>query len=292
MVTDDYANMTPAPGAEAAVAAVNGEKPNVDEARANLVRQWCKRAKASRDHWQPIFKRMRECEQIAAEGADETWLKGDNYVVPIISRHINQAVAQLYAKNPRAVATRKKKLSYTIWDGRPDSLAAAMAAVTPPAPPMMGHNGGPPMADPMTDPMGGPAPVWQPDPQSIALLQEVAAVRQNDDMIDRMGKTVELLWDYFTSEQATGFKKQMKALVRRTKVTAAGWCKLLYQREMEMRPEIGAKIDDTTSQIRRLEVLSEQAPLEDTDSAKLEELRLLLKQLQAEQEMVVREGPV
>lgn len=289
MVTDDYASMTPAPGAEQVVAAVNGEKTDIDPARANLVREWCKRAEASRKHWAPVFKRMQECEQIAAEGADEPWLKADNYVVPIISRHINQAVAQLYAKNPKAVATRKKKLNYTLWDGRPDSLMAAMTAVTPPAPPMMGHNGGPPMADPMADPM---APAWQPDPQSVALLQEVAAVRANDDMVDRMGKTVELLWDYFTAEQATGFKKQMKALVRRTKVTAAGWCKLLYQRELQPRPEIGAQIDDTTSQITRLEQLSEQAPLEDSDSARLEELRLLLQQLQAEQEIVVREGPV
>ena len=278
MVTDDYASMTPAPSADQAVAAVKGEKPDVDPKRAKLVGEWCKRAKAAREHWAPVFKRMRECEQIAAEGADEPWLKADNYVVPIISRHINQAVAQLFAKNPRAIATRKKKLSYTIWDGRMDSLQAAMATAMPQ-----------PSVDPLT---GAPRMPPPPDPNSIALLQEVAAVRANDDMIDRMGKTTELLWDYFTAEQAAGFKKQMKALVRRTKVTGVGWCKLLYQRELEQRPEIGAQIDDTTSQISRLELLSDQAPLEDEDSARLEELRLLLQQLQDQQDIVVREGPV
>ena len=52
-----------------------------------------------------------------------------NYVVPITNRLVNQAVATLYAKNPTAVAERKQKLMYQLWDGDQQSLQAALQGV-------------------------------------------------------------------------------------------------------------------------------------------------------------------
>ena len=75
---------------------------------------------------------MAKCEQLAAEGAEEAYIESDQYVVPIIPRHINQSVAQLYAKDPRATATRRKRLMFTVWDGKPDSLQMAMQGMMPP----------------------------------------------------------------------------------------------------------------------------------------------------------------
>src|SRR3546814_7359624 len=65
----------------------------------------------------------------------------ERYLANLVQRHINQTVAALYAKNPKAVARRKPRMEFRIWDGKPESLMAAMqalqeAAVTgiPPAP--------------------------------------------------------------------------------------------------------------------------------------------------------------
>lgn len=287
-MVDDYASMKPAPAADVSMmtaAAQDKDMPEVEASRANLVKEWLNKAKANRKHWKPVFERMDKCQQLAAQGAEKTWVEGENFVVPIINRHINQAVAQLYAKNPKAVSKRKRRMMYTLWDGRSDTLQAAMEAANP---------------QPPTDPMTGmPIPVPPemlppPDPNAMALIEEVATVRQQNDMVDRMGKTQELLWDYFTTEQSGGFKQQIKAAIRRTKVNSVAWCKLAFQRELEPRPEIGAQIDDTTQQIARLEALGRESDEGhfDSDSARLEELRLLLQQLQAQESIVVREGPV
>src|SRR3546814_11937235 len=65
----------------------------------------------------------------------------ERYLANLVQRHINQTVAALYAKNPKAVARRKPRMEFRISDGKPESLMAAMqalqdAAVTglPPAP--------------------------------------------------------------------------------------------------------------------------------------------------------------
>ncbi|HEY5798481.1 MAG TPA: hypothetical protein VIU82_26050 [Bosea sp. (in: a-proteobacteria)] len=294
-MVDDTLDMKPAPAAYGAMAPKersDDAKPEVDPARAALVAEWLKRAKRAKKKWETAFKRMDECQQLAAEGATEEWVKAGNYVVPVIVRHINQAVAQLYAKNPKAVAKRKKRMMYTLWDGRSDTLQAAMEAANPQPPmdPMTGM----PLAGGPTDPMTGAPLAPEPDPNAVAMIQEIAAVREQNDMIDRMGKTQELLWDYFTTEQSGGFKQQVKAAIRRTKVNSVSWCKLVFQRELEARPEIGAQIDDTTQQIARLEQLGREVEEGDTseDSARVEELRLLLQQLQGKESIIVREGPV
>lgn len=294
-MVDDTLDMKPAPAAYGAMAPKersDDAKPEVDPARAKLVAEWLKRAKRARAHWgKDVFKRMDECQQLASEGAARDWVEAGNYVVPVIVRHINQAVAQLYAKNPKAVAKRKKRLMYTLWDGRPDSLQAAMEAANPQPP--MDPLTGMPLPGP-TDPVTGAPMAPEPDPNAIALIEEIAAVREQNDMIDRMGKTQELLWSYFTTEQSGGFKQQVKAAIRRTKVNGVAWCKLVFQRELQPRPEIGAQIDDTTQQIARLEQLGRESDEGETaeDSARIEELRLLLQQMQGRESIVVREGPV
>jgi hypothetical protein len=265
----------------------------VDPARKALVEDWIKRIKASKKHFKADFDRMDTCMQLASEGADEAWIKSEHYIVPIINRHINQAVAQLYAKDPRAVATRRRKMLFTLWDGDPQTYAAALLATQPPQvqDPMTGAA----MPAPMPiDPMTGMAQPWQPDPNAVALVEEVQAAVEYNRMAEKIGQTNEILWKYFTGEQANGFKQQMKAAVRRTKVCGISWVKLLYQRELKKQPEIGAQIDDATSQIAALEALQTQVAAGEVDEndAKLDELRNLLKQLQEKEYVVTREGPV
>lgn len=279
-----------AAAAEYATAAVTGAD-QVDPARKALVARWQKNVKADKAHWKPVFERMEKCEQLAAEGADAKYVESEQYVVPIIVRHVNQSVAQLYAKDPRATATRRKRLLYAVWDGKPDSLQAAMQAMMPPpGMPIDPITGGP--LDPAT------ALPWQPDPESMALMQEVQEAAAEIARTDKLAATVELLWKYYTGEQGAGFKEQMKLMVRRAKIHGVGYVKIAFQRELQPRPEMAGAIDDSTSQLTTLDLL--QAGLEKpegdggfgAESAEAASADLINKQLMAQQEIVVREGPI
>lgn len=280
---------------EQAEAAANGapSPEQIPAAERALAARWLKEIKADLKHWEPVFKRMIDCEQIAAEGADEAYIATGQYVVPIITRHINQAVAQLYAKDPRAAATRRKRLMYSLWDGKPDSLQAAMAAMQPPPPgsmPIDPYTGGP--LDPMT------RLPWQPDPAAVALLEEVKAAAAENAMLDKLASGLEMLWNYYTGEQGAGFKEQMKLLVRVTKTCGVGYVKLAFQRELQPRPEAAASIDDTTSQLAELDRLQQKAgkPESDggigTDSADAAKVTYLEQQVASQQDIIVREGPI
>lgn len=240
------------------------EQPEVPDARAALVKQWCEKIETARKHWKDVFKAMRESQDFAMYGCDKAWRDGGNYTVPILPRYINQAVAQLYAKNPKAIFKRKSRLRYKMWDGRSDSLQSAME-----------------MAQ-----MG--------EPQSMALIQEVLAVRQNDLMLDRMGTTLELLYEYYLNEQSTNFKQRLKAAVRRVKTCKVAWIKLGYQRVLDERPEASAGIQDVTSKLKQIEALMQraQAGKIQEHEAEAEKLRLNLADLQRDQYLVLRDGLV
>lgn len=249
-----------------AAVAGDAEQPEVDPARAALVKEWCARVKSGKEHpaTARAFRQMKKNQELAAHGAEKAWVDADKYVVPIINRHINQAVAQLYAKNPTAVAKRRKKLLYQNWDGRPDSLQMAMEGMA----------------------MG--------DPNAAAVVQEVAAGEQYKLMTDRLGRTVEILWDYYTGEQSQNFKQQLKAAVRRTKVCKVAYIKIGFQRALEPRPEISARIEDVTSKIAAVERILKEVAAGDIDeqSARMAELKSMLADLRNQEMMVVREGVV
>jgi hypothetical protein len=241
------------------------DTPEVPLGRERLVKQWTDDIRNAEKHWKKTFDRMRTCRQLARDGALKDWLDADSYVVPIIPRHINTMVSALYAKDPRAVATQRKKLMYTLWDGSPQMLQMAVEGA------MIG------------------------DPNAMGVVQEIDQAKQYQTMIDKLSKALILLWEYFTEEQRTNFKSQMKALVRRTKINGVGYLKLGYQRVLKKQPEITAGIQDATSKIAdieaRLKLLSEDDPAYEEDSAAAEELRLSMADLQAQETIIVREGP-
>jgi hypothetical protein len=247
------------------------EEPEVSEGRRRLVEEWLDKIRQAKVYWENHgFRRMRECQQLATFGADRTWIDAGSYVAPIAPRHINTMVSALYAKDPRAIATRKKRMLYQLWDGDPESLKLAMMAVQ--------------SGDPMQIEAAKP------------LLEEIDAVKQYNLMVDRMGKTLECLWMHFTTEQQTEFKSRLKMLIRRTKVNGVGYVRLGFQREMAKDPDVCAEISDTTEKLKRIEVmLAEMQEKEgeyDEQSKEAECLRLQLEDLASRQEIIVREGPV
>lgn len=231
------------------------------------VSAWLDRIHSAERFHQKAFTQMRKSEDIVYYGGKKTWAESGRYTVPIIARHINLAVAQLYAKNPKVAVKRKQRMLHTVWDGSLETLQqSAVAAAS-----------------------GDPEALIQHQ----ALIQDIEAARQFNLLADRTAQTLGIVWQHFMDEQTLGTKKQLKALVRRAKTNGVGYVKLGFQREFEPTPELDSRIQDTTEQIAHAEQLAREANRGDIkeDSADLAELKATLKTLQA-QVPLVREGPV
>lgn len=242
--------------------AANGEQPQVDPARKAFVKEWQDRVTHAKKFHEKAFKRMDWCRKFARNGADDEWIKAENYVVAAVQRHINQAVAQLYAKNPVAVAKPRDKLLTPSWDGKPETLQAVLPAA-----------------------MAG-------DPMAASVIKEVVNAQNFLRMQAQQARTTELLFAYFMGEQRMAYKRRLKAAVRRAKVCGVSYIKLGFQRLTRIDPEINAQISDMRWQIAHVErLMAAGADLPD-DSPRLEELNAQLTALQQKPEVILREGPV
>jgi hypothetical protein len=241
----------------------NPDPATVDPQEKALVTQWLEKIQAARKHWAPDFKRMREDMDYARQGADDAWMKANNYYVPIVPRMIAIAVASLYARDPKFVSEPTKRLSIPIPLDDPAAVQAAMA--TP------------------------------DDPKSQQILQMLMMARQEKVALRRFAQTVEMLAAYFLRRSKPRFKRQMKALVRRTKTTGVGYLKLDFQRAYTPRPEITQQIADTTQTVERLVFLKQQlAEGEDSTDidAKMKEAQIIQERLMADPGDLAEEGPV
>lgn len=271
----------PTPVVGASPAEEPEEKREEDEAVKKFVSDWTSRITNAREYWGPTFKRMRKCMAIAKFGDTEDWTGKDDaewgrYVVPIAKRAINQSVAQLYAKNPTTYAERKKRRMHTVWDGDMKTLTDAQMQMA------------------QMEQAAVQGAMVQPDPNTVAVIQDAQQVMQYIKMTEGLADTLNILDAYYMGEQAAGYKQQFKALVRRIKVCGIGYVTLNYQRLLRKQPDISGKIQDTTDQIARVEQLMREASRDDFDdeSAKLEELRKALADLQSKEYIIAREGPV
>jgi hypothetical protein len=265
------------------------EAPEMSPSREALVKAWSANVKSAKDHWKADFKRMRDDQEFAA---GKQWPTGseNNYVVNITLRHVQQRVAALYAKNPKAVARRRERLLGTVWDGTNTALKAAMDAMA------MAQQAGQPQIDPMTGAMMPPPP---PDPaimagvqQAQAVLQDAANVRDQITQLNRIGKTLEVVYQYNIQEQVHPFKTMMKLMVRRSVTTGVGYVKLGFQRLMQVRPEIEARIADISMKLATMEQLSADVAdgIIKDNAPEMEQLRLLAADLEAQKNVVTREG--
>lgn len=268
-------NTTPAPAGE-------DYKAQVDQATQNSVKDWCSKIGAARKYWEDkAFKTMRENMQLAREGAAKDWVTAEAYVVPIINRHINQSVSQLYARNPKILAKRKPRMMHTVWDGKMKSLQEAAMAV----------QGGMQVAQGAASAGAEAPPV---DPNALMILEDAMQVQKYNDLMDRIAETLTHVQNHYLNEKASQYKQQLKALVRRTKVCSVGYVKLGFQRMLAPNPDVTAKVNDVTEQIQRIERLMKEQAREDfgEESPKVEELRRMLADLQAQPMIPVKEGPI
>ena len=247
------------------------EKPEPTERRKKLVTSWVTKIRKAKSFHEKAFKTMRRDMDAALNGYDDTQWSKEQYVANILQRHVQQRTAQLYAKNPKAVATRRDRMEYQFWDGSPDTLAAAYSA------------------------SAQAAQSGFPVPQSAAMImQDHEAGKQRKKMLDNVASTLEYLFDYYMKEQQPNFKAQMKALVRRVITTGVGYVKVGFQRELDRAPEVSAKLIDIQGRldyIRRIATEASDGDIKPEDP-EVEELMLSMQSLMEEPMITVREGLV
>lgn len=252
--------------------ALKRDPGEVPEARKALVTQLTDNVTQAKKHWERDFKRMRRNmdfvsgKQWAGQGDED-----DRYVANWTQRIIKQEVASLYAKNPKVVAIKRKRLNFTVWDGKAESMQAAMMAA-------------------QTAMQSG----MMPPPEATALLADIQQNAERLKVIDKVGETLVAIIEYYMTEQKPDFKTQMKQMIRRARTTGVGYIELGFQRLMDLSDDQSAKIADMAERlatIGRLQADMEDGKYDET-AAEAEELRLAIQTMQSEPEMIVREGLV
>lgn len=251
------------------IVATGGDADEPTQRRQQLVKDVLARVNAGKTHFKDVFDRMLRDMDMALRGYDDKDWDKTRYSANLINRHVQQRTAALYAKNPKARFKRRDRLEYQIWNGDAAVLKQAyegkLKAIA----------------------------MQQPVPAAVELLiAEYEQVTERRRKIERVGATMEALFTYFMQEAQPNFKSQMKALVRRVITTSVGYVKLGFQREMDRRPEVSAKINDITAQIDHLRRIAQDA-LDDEiheDDAEIEELMLSVQALMAQPEIIIREG--
>lgn len=249
---------------------VSRDKPTVSAERTALLNEIQSDVRQSREHWRPVFDRMADDQNFAMGlqwPGSSLWKKhqdGDPYVVNIVLRHIQQLTATLYAKNPRVVAKVRPRILNTTWDGSFQSLQQAMQALA-------------------MDPT---------DPMAMAVLQDAQNVKATEQLLARMGKTLELVYQYSVDEQVVPFKRMLKQTVRRAIVCSVGYVKLGFQRVTTRNPSGARPVGDMQQRMDTLNRMAQDIADGEvsTGSAIAEDARLTQQALDAEPEMVLREG--
>jgi hypothetical protein len=291
----------PAEGSTIRSVAKDGQPPQSEQ---NLVKEILKKIDEWNKHHEKVFDKMKEDVRFAANKNGAQWYgtkaspSTEEYVANITFRHIQGRTGVLYAKNPRVKAKRRKRIDYKVWDGTKQQLQQAMQAMEVASKAASGQ----PSVQPGPDgkPMVTPPPPM-PNPVDIqgaqAVLQEAQQVKAKRAMLDRIGKTAEILYQYYQGEGDPAFKKRAKAWVRRTLTCGVGWLKLDFERvrgpgEQQYRPEDKDNVDNLTSQLAHLQSELEKVADDETpdNSPRLVEIEAQLKALQEAAYIVVKEG--
>lgn len=263
---------------------VGEQTPSASE--QSLVREILKRVRADKQHHKKAFDQMRADMYIARHGHAPDY-PVDYYKANITGRHIKQKTASLYAKNPKAVARRRETIDYKIWDEKPQTLQMAMQTVMQ-AQQLLAAN-------PAADPSMIPPEMMQAFEMAQATVADFQEGTQRRQMIGKIGKTLEILFAQALREQKPlDFKTGMKQLVRRACTTGVGYVELGFQRETGPKPELTQALGDFRTRLAHLKSLAER--IGDTenpimpDDPEIAELEKSIAALQAEPEIVLREG--
>ncbi len=187
----------------------SGEK-DVDQSTKAFVKRWTDRIRKAKSKWKDDFDRMRDNMDFVngLQWAGQKKIKYSKYIANITLRAVNQGVATLYARNPQVSAKRRPRLDFQLWDGKMETIMQMI------------------MTAQLMQQSGVPVP-----PEVLATLDDFQKGRFRQQMIERVGKTLEIVYQYQMDSQQPRFKTQMKQLVRRVRVCGVGYMKVLFCRE-------------------------------------------------------------
>jgi hypothetical protein len=126
----------------------------------------------------------------------------------------------------------------------------------------------------------------------LDIMMDAARVKNENIMMDKLARTLELLYAYEVDNQPHPFKSMLKMTVRRAVTNGVAYVKLGYERVMALRPDLEKGIADANERLATLERLAADAAddITDDDDKEAEQIRLLLADLAAQAGAVVREG--
>lgn len=180
----------------------------IDETEKRSVDLWIRRIHSAKVKWEPDYKRMKMNTRFAAgwQWAEQSELDDERYTANITLQMVKQKEATLYARNPTVTFKKRDRLVYQLWDGRLETLATAIMS----AQQSMGQ-----------------------DMESMAIIQDYSAGLRLKELLDKVGKTLEVLYKWNCDEAEPDFKKQMKQLVRRAIICGVGYVKQEFERTTE-----------------------------------------------------------
>src|SRR6187402_2678284 len=135
---------------------------------------WVEKIVRAKQFFEEDFARMRKNMEFATgyQWEDQANIDDPRYVANMTLRAVNQKVAQLYARNPKVTAKRTRRMDFQMWDGRIESIQQSAAL--------------------QMNPMATPADQMA----AAALMADYTQGRQQRDMIDKVGQTMEHLFSY------------------------------------------------------------------------------------------------
>ena len=171
-----------------------------------------------------------------------------------------------------------------------------------PIPGSMGPGGGGGMGDQLGAAVSGAAAQGLVPPASPMMAQAVgsgmdimmdaARVKNENLMMDKLARTLELLYGYEVDNQPHPFKGMLKMSVRRAVTNGVAYIKMGYERVMQNRPDLEKGIADANERLATLQRLAADAAdnITEDDDKEAEQIRLMVADLTKMQNAVVREG--
>jgi len=233
----------------------SSEKAPLEPSREAIVKKWTGKINGAKDKFKDDFDRMRTDMEFCGgiQWPQQDKVDDQRYRANMVVREINQSVASMFARNPKAVAQRKQRLDYEFWDGTVEQLQMAAMSL-----------------------------MQQPTPMAMMILEDHRNYLVEKALLDRIAQSLEKEYQVQWDRQEIDLKLQHKQLVRRVKVTGVGYVRLSFKREdRKSLPTTGVNdtVIDRAERIYQL-VDDKNKGKWDKDDSKMELLKSLMSSVQ------------
>jgi hypothetical protein len=224
-----------------------------------------KRAKAK---WDDDFTRMRKNMEFVFGLQHDSQSKipdqEDRYTANWMLRAVKNKEAQLYARNPQVEVKQRRGLDFEIWDGSVEMLQEAMVGVQ------------------VSNQIG------MPNIEAYAVMQDFMSGRAFQELVKRVCKTIEHVYQYETDVACPDFLAQMKKLVCRVITCGVGYIvpQVITPEEQPPAPSTVEVKHDINDRVKRAQFIlkkMEEKKLDET-SPEVMELHALFRSLEVSQQ--------